>query len=142
MKRFEKLLLFGLIFLSACSTTTEDLHSGPHEKGSFVVNSPYQITYENIARSARKCFPGRGIVAAYYYSRSVELETGKAGRVEAELRGGFEETVLVSLDVLATPSGTEIDYFVGPSYFGRFDSRTSFRPIAQEWANGNSSKCF
>ena len=47
----------GVLALSACSTTTEDIHNSAAEKGSLDVPLPYSVVYEDVAEFVGGCIP-------------------------------------------------------------------------------------
>jgi hypothetical protein len=142
MKSFFAVLL-ALPLLSACALFThqssDDLRSKPHEKGTIVVSRPYGEVFALVSAVADHCFPTHSLNAGGGYlqqaaagsilTRSFEIKEGKLGKVEVlTTHLGGEEDVLVSLDIRAVPTGTELDYFVSWRFFGTDDSNSSFKP--------------
>ena len=142
--------------LSGCANlepSSEQLRANPHQKGTVSFADPYPVILANITASANKCFPTRKLSYSPGYVesatapemtvRSDELESGKLAIVEGLTRGGLDpaEDVFMSLDIRATPSGTEVDYYISPFLFGRYDNSSSFVPLANAWAHGDATKC-
>ena len=134
----------GVLALSACSTTTEDIHNSAAEKGSLDVPLPYSVVYEDVAKSVDGCIPTGGTVASHTWSRATQIEPGKLGRVEG-FRGGVPgNRIFLSIDIKATPTGTtHIDYFSNyySDYYGLINFPKDFKPVLQAWVAGKTYDC-
>jgi|HubBroStandDraft_2_1064218.scaffolds.fasta_scaffold651022_1 hypothetical protein len=137
----------SLLLLNGCLMTSDELRADPHEKGSISISMPYSVAFANLVSSANECFPARhanlGALASNYTHVSVEeIARGRLAKIEGVTEHSLtKDNVFVSIDVRAIQNGTEIDYYVSPRFFGIYDDSSSFRPIAEAWANGDGTKC-
>ena len=140
--------LFGILLLSGCANlvhSSEELRANPYQKGTVNFSDPFPTIFANISASANKCFPTRnlgGPAAGQMMVKSIELEPGKLARIEGVTFDvvGYQD-VFLSIDIRAISSGTEVDYYISRSVFGRFDESSSFVPLVNLWAHGDASKC-
>jgi hypothetical protein len=135
MKTLSKILLSSLfIIIVGCSNTPKEMRADVNEKGTVLINLPFDLVRENVLMQAKKCFKAN-LRVSHHEHVIEDIKPGESTSLHILLKGA-NVIVTHSFDIRKNPSGgTEISWFVGGLM------TLNYRPVVEHWAKGLEGKC-
>jgi hypothetical protein len=124
------LAFLGVLAMSACSTTSQQLRSSPTQTDTVHFEVPFSVVRSNLVNKVAKCYQW-GTRVSHFYTKIQDTVPGEDATFEV-IQDGLATRVTISVDIKRSPNGgTDVTYFVGPP-----NGLAKFRPVIEKWVAG------
>jgi hypothetical protein len=137
MKTRSKILLSTLfLIIAGCTTTPNEMRADAKEKGTVLIELPFEVVRENFLIQAKKC-NSRGLRTAYPVVVVDDVKPGEHTTLNVHITGApGMNRVAQSFDIRKSASGkTEISWFIAGLI------TKDFKPTVEYWSKGLEGRC-
>ncbi len=137
MKTLTKILLSSLfLIIAGCSTTPKDMRADANEKGTVLVDLPFNVVRDNFLKQAKRCY-GANMRVSYSEHVVEDVKPGEFTTLNILHKGATSMVrVTHSFDLRKDLSGgTEITWYVAGLI------TKNFKPTIEYWTKGLEGRC-